>query len=504
MNATGAINDPNTGWSFYGQLQEPGFGYVIDQLMHDNHPFANNIRVEAILIGSEFRKLPPGATGPVGFERHDNFNLGMKSFGTSSIIKRTHGPSLQSYTGKDPRGFYDPQLTTATAYEISNIFDEPDQQLGIGYGLMFTPYNKTTNHEPAGILKAARVYPVVNFLSPTPSKPLKDPKARITGVRVIYRIELSLSGVSSDQIDAFYKEKNPHLSEDERLTEVLKAFLFLKGKNMAGIWKDKDDPDDPLIAAAAMAKSGKWPGYPAFDAAEKPLAFEVAASGILEGAKRATAKGTLWDNIHQWWGGINSHQELVNAGKYPGGMVPTPGTPYAAHFHWRWGEIYYRGSSVFGFPSGTQKQFGGIGGAGGPMIDPKLPDQDLNFAITLENKYDVSKDITSGVYDQSTYSWKIQPLNINEPFDALLTRTSGLPRFTQWGDKLVLWVDVMARSNYATDIAKANANPFEGTFFVNGIFFAHESLTLPAQLKLIGAYKPQYYTNTPTKKWDRY
>ena len=164
MTATGTISDPNTGWSFHGQLQEPGFGYVIDALMHDNHLFANNIRVERILIGSDFKDLKPGETGRTGFGNRDSFNLGMKNFGTSSVINRTLGPSLQTYTGKDPRGFFDPQLTTVTTYEISNIFDEPDQKLAIGYGLMFSPYNKTTNHEPLGILKAARLYPVVNFL----------------------------------------------------------------------------------------------------------------------------------------------------------------------------------------------------------------------------------------------------------------------------------------------------------------------------------------------------
>ena len=108
-------------------------------------------------------------------------------------------------------------------------------------------------------------------------------------------------------------------------------------------------------------------------------------------------------------------------------MSLTPGTPYAAHFHWRWGEVYYKGSWKPGFPSGTQKQFGGIGGAGGPMVHPKNPDQDFNLAVTLEKGFDVSKDFTAGIYNPTTYSWKIDPLNMNEPFSDLLDRVSGKP-----------------------------------------------------------------------------
>lgn len=87
-----------------------------------------------------------------------------------------------------------------------------------------------------------------------------------------------------------------------------------------------------------------------------------------------------WDNIHQWNAQFKNKYELLAAGEYDR-LPPTPGLLYGVHQHWRWARVFYEGLS-FRFKGGLQS--GGIGGAGGPMIDPKVPDQMLEFAITQQ------------------------------------------------------------------------------------------------------------------------
>jgi hypothetical protein len=497
--ATGIVDDlSTTGWIFQGELQEPGYGYIVRELMHDMHPFAKEIRVEQVQIAGNFQPLSSKSKSwqDGNFLQRESFKLG------PPVMARTGGPELiRPSAGKsfsDPRGFYNPLLSTLTVYEMNNIFGEPNQSMGIGFGFMFTTYSKNTLHEPSGILKAARVYPVVNFISPAPTSPLTDPKNRISAIRVIFRVELAVSGLDFVETVKSIRQKQPKLSNDEVNALALAMLTRAAGRNQAGFWTDHDDPSDLQALSIRTSLSGKWPGYQAFARAEKPLLWEATGSGLLEGHYRTTQKGTLWDNFHQWQGSFNSRQELLDAYKNGGQMPPSPGMPYAAHLHWRWSADAYKGSKLLG-PGG--KQFGGVGGAGGPMIDPRLPDQDLHFAITQRNNFEPTLDIMDEYYKNNKHVFGIQ-----DTIEDLFSQISGKrknPREIWHGDNLVLWLDFMARSNHLGDIKQANANIFEGAFFVNGIFFAHEPISVMPFLTVLGAYKPQFITSTPKHKWER-
>ena len=76
------ILDKETGWSFNGVLEEPGYGYVIGNLVHDGHLCAIQIRIERILASTQYS---PGSKGPLTFE---NFTLG------SNRVRRVEGPKL--------------------------------------------------------------------------------------------------------------------------------------------------------------------------------------------------------------------------------------------------------------------------------------------------------------------------------------------------------------------------------------------------------------------------
>ena len=135
------------------------------------------------------------------------------------------------------------------------------------------------------------------------------------------------------------------------------------------------------------------------------------------------------------------------------------------------------------------------------MIDPGLKDQDINFAVTQRKGYEPHVDVMDEYYKNTKHVFGIQ-----DTIEDLFSRISGKkkkPRPIWSGDRLVLWVDLSARSNHLRDIPKANANAFQGSFFVNGIFFAHEPLSVMPFLTAIGAYKPQIMPSTPTHKWLR-
>jgi len=497
--ALGLVDDlTTTGWTYHGSLDEPGYGYIVRSLMHDMHQFAEEIRVEQVQIAGNFVPISGVSTSPPAgnFLHREAFKLG------SPNMTRTLGPDLvRPAAGRsfsDPRGFYDPLLNALTVYEMNNVFGEPNQSLGIGYGVMFTAYSKNTLHEPSGILKAARVYPVVNFFSPTPTKPLKDPKNRISAVRVIVRVELALSGIDYQQAIELLKKKHPDLDTNEAEHLALKLMIKLAGRNQAGMWMDHDDPDDPLALGQRTLLSGKWPGYQAFAQAEKPMLWEVATNGVLDGFSITTRKGSLWDNYHQWQGSFNSIKEFRDAFKAGGQMPPSPGIPHAAHLHWRWSAAAYRGGKLLG-PGG--KQFGGIGGAGGPMIDPRMPDQDLSFAVTRRKGFEPSKDIMAEYHQNNKHVFGIQD-TLKDLFEQFSGKKKK-PRSIWNGDKLVLWLDFLARSEHLTDVEKANSNPFECSFFVNGIFFAHEPNSVMPFITVLGAYKPQIITAWPNQTWER-
>jgi hypothetical protein len=95
-----------------------------------------------------------------------------------------------------------------------------------------------------------------------------------------------------------------------------------------------------------------------FRQAYKPLSVEMIGNGLVSGKPIFSS----WDNIHHW-------------AKRPD-LPPTPGAANAAHSHWRWGKV--AASSILG-----ASHFKGLGGAGGALLDPAIPEQHLNLRLRV-------------------------------------------------------------------------------------------------------------------------
>lgn len=451
------VYDHETGWSFDGVLDEPGWGYVIGNLMHDGHLCANQIRVERVLIGSHF--------DPKTKTHHavENFTLG------SNRVRRIGKPSIIRFdkTATDPRGFYNPRFAVLVSYILDKVFGEEEQQMVIEQLTLFTPYGKDTAHEPGGILRAARIYPMIRFNAPRIEfgKKLNDPYNRITAIRVLFRMRFQVQGSALE--------------------------------NMAGIFRDKDDLGLASLEGAAI----KGPGNILFSRAEKPLISEVVGRGVIGGTAFTRRGGDKlgWDNIHQWNQEFKNKQEFLAAAKNDK-FAPTPGLPYGVHQHWRWGEVFYKGlSGRFGkrlLQGG--KQFGGLGVAGGPMIDPEVPDQLLEFGISQ-----------SGLREERLRKILDDPngLRFDYPLELMLASPSTEPENISLGAALSTWIDITAYSEYINEeypFMASEVFPFKGQLGAHGVFFAHESEDVLPPIEMPGSRKPMYQPGSPlSHRWRR-
>lgn len=452
--AIGNVFDEATGWSFYAVLEEPGSGYVVQQLRHDGHECGRMITVEGIMVASQFKPK----TAPKQPYKFETFTLG------SPRLTRLGDPSVVNLGTKatDPRGYYNPRFAVATKYRITNVFDEPDQELRFEYRLIFTPYSKDPTHEPGGFLKAARVYPTIIFEAPAPtSGKLKEPNNRIAAIRVIYRL----------------------------------GMFVVEGKtytNQAGIFRDND-----LFGKVEVLEGAAGKGVAAliFDRAEKPLISEIVGRGIVRNTNRSVLRGDMqgWDNIHLWNGGFKTKDEFLKAAK--GGFPPTPGLPYGVHQHWRWGASY--STALTGLWKGDP-QYGGIGGAGGPMLDPAIPDQLLEFAITQGGLRE--ERVRQMLNDQTTHKF-------DTPLEEFIVTSHTEPENISLGVSLVTWIDITAYSKNVMEEApftKACSETFAGTIFAHGIFFAHDSEDVLPPISIPQARDVQYIPTTPIpSNWRR-
>ena len=464
-SAVGHISNDVTGWEFDGELDPDNpLGYVITHAMHEKHPYARTIAIPAVFIQSmngRFEwfvlnqagvKIVSGPDLVVFDERVQKFRPHEHRLRPEMITVRREHPG--------PLGFYDLRFQVTTVYQVSPLFGEANQELVIEQSTAFTAYTKDPTHEPAGILKGTRIYPMVHFRSKpiADEKPLSDRGNRIAAIRVFWLFAYALSGDTPT--------------------------------NLAGIWKDLD-----LVGVP----KARGPGVLAFAAAEKPLLYEVVGLGV-KGDKsylNQVATGD-WDNIHHWNGAFKDAQALKDAYAAGGKMPPSPGMPYAAHQHWRWSAVALDGAP--GFPGG--KQFGGVGGAGGPLIDPNIPNQTLMFAVTTELD-------GAGLFFGYLKALKDGSLvgSFDMPLETFFQRPGSDPHSIWKGeDALTTWVDITARAPYLDDPApysKAVSAAFEGTLFAHGLFFAHESLDVMPSIHVPGAYKPQFIPGDPKLKWRR-
>ena len=109
----------------------------------------------------------------------------------------------------------------------------------------------------------------------------------------------------------------------------------------------------------------------------------------------------------------------------------TPGATHAAHMHWRWGAF-----SATHTPAGPGgPQYAGFEGPGTPMIDGRIPNQSLRFAITTSrHAEEISKLLRN---DNATEAQDF------DSFETLFTAQGHKdPEPIADGAELVTWVSI--------------------------------------------------------------
>jgi hypothetical protein len=481
-SAKGTIgkSDTNgTGWSFTGAVDSK-VGFNLQDIEHDGHAFADSIRVERIAVA--------GFADNDGYRpRNDLANHHVFGLGDCKEIEAPSLVALKSGT-TDPRGHYAPRLKVSARYEMRNLVYETDQKMDIELAFLFTEYSKDPSHEPGGIVTAARIYPTLTFNIPGVTHKKKNRRYRsATAVQVLFRINIRL---------------------DDRGVG-----------NQCGVFTDLENLG-PSGAIESSVATGGAPGSFTFLAAEKPVTFDLAGRGIHHG----TMGG--WGGINQGWDNIHQYSHPAIPGGKPsdglGNQPFTPGLPYGAHIHWRWGATAATGAT--GLPGG--KQYAGSQGPGTPLIDDKIRDQNLEFAIVNlggwfaqeEGNFlaKIDQDPVSFLFRDFSDIWQ----DLNPTPDVLLPSANiGIwMSITAWGPGWNL-TDPGYREFFPGSGVSPKDFPevehtvryalseWGGTIFPQGIFFPH----MPdvyfrgrgALRAIPGVDKAQYLPRAPKQTWRR-
>lgn len=210
-----------------------------------------------------------------------------------------------------------------------------------------------------------------------------------------------------------------------------------------------------------------------------------------------------------------AHQRIARQRRRP----HTPGLPYGVHLHWRWGATAATGATKV--PGGPQ--FAGPGGPGKPLIDPRIHNQNIEFAIVdgsgrSGDDRDVHRQLDR---DPATYLF--------DDFSKVWEDLRPLPELLMPSGDLVIWVSQTAwgpgwngtTPPYRERFPASGVSPerfpdvphdvryllpeWGGTLFPQGIFFPHEDISvLPPPVRLIpGVKKSQFHPGAPARTWRR-
>jgi len=469
-SAIGKITDADTGWQFTG-VKDSVRGFYLSEVFHDQHRLASSIRVERVAVTSIAEGTKP-RTDPDNFEF---FGLGdCIEVKAPTIVKLPKGTT-------DPLGYYAPLFKATASYKRKKILGEADQSIEFELAYLFTAYGKDPSHEPGGIISAARVYPTLTFLVPgVTQKQLNKSYRRVTAVQALFRMNFQLDNNGTN--------------------------------NQCGIFADLDSLN--LLSIAGNVYRQQTFGSTTFDRAEKPVPFDIAGKGIDSGVSLGWNGPPGWDNIHQW-SHPSKKTDDPNDGK--DNQSFTPGLPWGAHCHWRWSHDATAGAA--GLPGGPQ--YGGPQGAGTPLVDDRIRDQTIEFAIvdrstwfdqTNEDTMLLSIDLAPADYLFTDFAKIWEYVHAAE-----LVMPSGDPVIylstTAWqvGDRRdAYWRDVYPESGITDPKIEHTieyyAAEWTGTFFAHGIFFPHnDESVMPTKLRLVpGIKKMQYLPSFPTTmQWRR-
>lgn len=477
------------GWTFTYDLL-PGSGLVLGNVRHDDYYFAKDMRVVAVWVY------------PMDTDKHKpkSFYLGTEEFPEVPTADKTHlrwnnfnaPPPFDVYTQgglKGPAGLQAKYKTKTKVFGDDK--DKDDDHLFVEQSYIFGKYGKDPAHEPGGVLEAARILPLVKF---------SYGGKKIKSIRIDYRFEISL--------DLFLYRDSGTLMLDPLLdTGVLKKVLKNIPRDEIKKRLIQQLKDKRPTLAAIFRDTEQFPDLPrtddVFDAYEKPVLWEIVAYGLKNGipgdkvttnkeaprvhegpvsVRNFVAHGdqSTWDNIHMW-----SNCRLGNS--YLKKQLSTPGAFHSFHFHWRWA-YYFSDPTLldrlraiapgvltgpFGYPvsnSFGEKQFKGLplcDGIGGPLLDPKIPTQTIQFAITKTKPPEETKPPNKWDADQRPTKQKFEKLFFNPE-----AASTPEPRDISGGGDLITWLSVAVENSPAKGQAKKT---FGGTVLPHGIFFAHNA-----------------------------
>lgn len=428
------------GWSCQARLLDdpPYFGgLTLANLRHDVYNFARDVRVVRVWAGSQ----EPTADRPpeVQFALGDPAKMPLQSMSGFPFGLGLPAPSHRLVAAHRPLA------------EIVADFKSPGAVLPGGKGTLsikqryvFTPYGNYLSHEPSGKLKAARFYPLLDF-----SYEDDQPSAvTLQYLRFDFRCELT--------IDATLRK------EEASAAQAFRQF----SPNQGGVFRDREP-------GPSAGRTGFFGASGIFEAGEKPLVWEALGQGLTHGQQGD------WDNYHQW-------------GARPGRLPIAPGTPHAAHTHWRWSTAFASTTPTLTVAKGGEQYYGDVG-PGRALVDSRIQDQSLRFAVTV-----TSPD------SRAPAEWAAERNPSTHPFDKLFTDAgSDHPVDLKDGAQLTLWLsfEIFRRQ-------PAHVSRWGGTVYVHGFFFPHEpepriAFLFPGVDEPPASFREPIKPRSEQRKWER-
>jgi hypothetical protein len=447
-------DDQLTGWSFETPTDSsgnpPSGGLVMQQMRHQGHNFARDIRMIGLWIEVEH----VDDSGKVTTVDNPVLRILDPAFGfTPSAIQKLEPVPIVNHPGwkekfewlkdfddalnfsdyiQDPQGTY-------SGYGVKVVYDAPDLMHILGHddcehsGLtieqvtLFSRYSDEPAHEPFGLVAGARCHPLVRYeFKKNQNVNLSRAHSRIASIRFDFRLHLYL--------DSDYQTTNAPQNRTGT-------------KNQAGVFADHDSPGvHRRITTLSFAM------------AEKPVVLEMSAPGLVMGYHSSgNLVGKLdplhdidcWDNLH-WWGLRAAKNTYISA----------PGAFHAAHMHWRWGSVLGLASGDLAPYMGSLIDTGQHFNPGVPLVDPAIPLQTIRLAVT-QNKGRFSLD-KNPIYNLTEMDWEsLFETNNNPP-----------PQKIEDGDDIVLWYSTRVHTHLPfMPNLKSNLS---GTVFLHGMFFPHD------------------------------
>lgn len=491
VNSPEILNESSLGdWSFDYQLydkvqtrSEAKGGLVLKNMFHDGYSFAKDFRVLGIWF------FPTDTIN----QKPTFLVLGPPNFKINYFKKYNskQGGSVE----RAPYNFnaFNTYLQFEIEYESSQGLFGQQTPIKIVQKYLFSDYSDSPTHEPAGAgvgliygaLIATRFFPMITV------KLGEEYEGIIRSFRVDYYIHPKIDGYtikaknirtcSADYpqgLENFPNQAGVFLDGINPVTDTLQIGAEYFKDSMYGFQYAPGGMNVPFILSPLLAPKIKThdPDFmtAAFKAMEKPLVLEICTTGIKDSTNvfDSANKNYGWDNIH-WWGSRGTGNPIISA----------IGAFHCFHLHWNWN--YAAQALLPGAP-----QFEGING--GPMVDPLLPIQTVQFAIA---KYSKSKDpelVDLTLLSKEKFSDLFNSPNSPTPQNINLPNPAGFE-----GNNIVLWYSIEAQIPEGFK---------EGTVFIHGIFFAHENEPLyhPFTGSMTEEYKPNSKAQVlQNKQWDR-